>query len=66
MANSGLNTNDGGQTHARRGLRSTKHSVFGEVVEGLDVVTNISHAFQQARERPQEMPTVESVTIRKQ
>ncbi|HTV83469.1 MAG TPA: peptidylprolyl isomerase [Acidobacteriaceae bacterium] len=65
MANAGPNTN-GSQffiTVAATGWLTGKHTIFGEVVEGLEIVEKISRVPRDRQDKPNQPVVLESVTI---
>ena len=66
MANAGPNTN-GSQfflvTTAEAAWLDGKHTVFGQITEGMDVVDKIEGKPTDARDKPTEDVRIESLTV---
>lgn len=65
MANSGPNTN-GSQFFvnvADNNFLDTKHTVFGEVTDGMEVIQVLSETATDGRDRPLDDVVIESITI---
>lgn len=65
MANAGPNTN-GSQFFINvknNSFLDTKHTVFGKIIEGMEVVTEIEHVSVGTGDRPQSAVVIDSIKI---
>ncbi|MFA6463455.1 MAG: peptidylprolyl isomerase [Candidatus Paceibacterota bacterium] len=66
MANSGPNTNESQFfiNVADNSFLNTKHTVFGQVIDGMDVVMAINNTKTGANDRPVEAVVIKSISIK--